>query len=187
MNWSGNFREGLAREIRENKTLAKITAYTVILSILILNHTIKCKEKGTHHYNGRLIEWYKQMTQRKSYQRCQNNYFNSINSVALRSGMGLILNSYTLLNSSPNWDQISLRQVLEGLYFNGVDAQKVCLSWQMAVKRLIKSLASHFMWVWAEEPPLQTWGERQNIEQLSTSLILMFNVIMTNVSFVFNF
>ena len=29
MNWSGNFREGLAREIRENKTLAKITAYTV--------------------------------------------------------------------------------------------------------------------------------------------------------------
>ena len=30
MNWSGNFREGLAREIRENKTLAKITAYTVI-------------------------------------------------------------------------------------------------------------------------------------------------------------
>ena len=27
MNWSGNFREGLAREIRENKTLAKITAY----------------------------------------------------------------------------------------------------------------------------------------------------------------
>ena len=31
MNWSGNFREGLAREIRENKTLAKITAYTVVL------------------------------------------------------------------------------------------------------------------------------------------------------------
>ena len=30
MNWSGNFREGLVREIRENKTLAKITAYTVI-------------------------------------------------------------------------------------------------------------------------------------------------------------
>ena len=29
MNLSGNFREGLAREIRENKTLAKITAYTV--------------------------------------------------------------------------------------------------------------------------------------------------------------
>ena len=29
MNWSGNFREGLAREIRENKNLAKITAYTV--------------------------------------------------------------------------------------------------------------------------------------------------------------
>ena len=31
MNWSGNFREGLAREIRENKTLAKITAYTVLV------------------------------------------------------------------------------------------------------------------------------------------------------------
>ena len=30
MNWSGNFREGLAREIRENKTLVKITAYTVL-------------------------------------------------------------------------------------------------------------------------------------------------------------
>ena len=30
MNCSGNFREGLAREIRENKTLAKITAYTVL-------------------------------------------------------------------------------------------------------------------------------------------------------------
>ena len=29
MNWSGNFREGLTHEIRENKTLAKITAYTV--------------------------------------------------------------------------------------------------------------------------------------------------------------
>ena len=33
MNWSGNFREGLAREIRENKTLAKITAYTVSKNI----------------------------------------------------------------------------------------------------------------------------------------------------------
>ena len=31
MIWSGNFREGLAREIRENKTLAKITAYTVYI------------------------------------------------------------------------------------------------------------------------------------------------------------
>ena len=31
MNWSGNFREGLVREIRENKTLAKITAYTVVV------------------------------------------------------------------------------------------------------------------------------------------------------------
>ena len=45
MNWSGNFREVLAREIRENKTLAKITAYTVhstltdcyILKYLLLN------------------------------------------------------------------------------------------------------------------------------------------------------
>ena len=36
MNWSGNFREGLAREIRENKTLAKITAYTVIVLDLIM-------------------------------------------------------------------------------------------------------------------------------------------------------
>ena len=36
MNWSGNFREGLAREIRENKTLAKITAYTVIKVLLWL-------------------------------------------------------------------------------------------------------------------------------------------------------
>ena len=33
MNWSGNFREGLAREIRENKTLKKITAYTVVYSL----------------------------------------------------------------------------------------------------------------------------------------------------------
>ena len=30
MNWSGNFRKGLTREIRENKTLVKITAYTVL-------------------------------------------------------------------------------------------------------------------------------------------------------------
>ena len=36
MNWSGNFREGLAREIRENKTLAKITAYTVMYNFVIL-------------------------------------------------------------------------------------------------------------------------------------------------------
>ena len=35
MNWSGNFREGLAREIRENKTLAKITAYTVVFDFFI--------------------------------------------------------------------------------------------------------------------------------------------------------
>ena len=35
MNWSGNFREGLAREIRENKTLAKITAYTVLEMIFV--------------------------------------------------------------------------------------------------------------------------------------------------------
>ena len=27
MNWSANFREGLALEIHENKTTAKITAY----------------------------------------------------------------------------------------------------------------------------------------------------------------
>ena len=44
MNWSGNFREGLAREIRENKTLAKITAYTVhrkkITLISHLNYSI---------------------------------------------------------------------------------------------------------------------------------------------------
>ena len=33
MNWSGNFREDLAREIRENKTLAKITAYTVCIHV----------------------------------------------------------------------------------------------------------------------------------------------------------
>ena len=36
MNWSGNFREGLAREIRENKTLAKITAYTVHVCLYVL-------------------------------------------------------------------------------------------------------------------------------------------------------
>ena len=30
INWSGNFREGLTREIRENKTTAKISARTVI-------------------------------------------------------------------------------------------------------------------------------------------------------------
>ena len=36
MNWSENFRKGLAREIRENKTLTKITAYTVIITLLYL-------------------------------------------------------------------------------------------------------------------------------------------------------
>ena len=30
INWSGNFREGLTREIRENKTTAKISARTVL-------------------------------------------------------------------------------------------------------------------------------------------------------------
>ena len=29
MNWSGNFREGLAREIRENKTLANNSLYSI--------------------------------------------------------------------------------------------------------------------------------------------------------------
>ena len=55
MNWSGNVREGLARENRENKTLAKITAYTVLLlvlsfyiiklSIFILHHVFKRVQK----------------------------------------------------------------------------------------------------------------------------------------------
>ena len=45
MNWSGNFREGLAREIRENKTLAKITAYTVLYIITpTFNHWLKSED-----------------------------------------------------------------------------------------------------------------------------------------------
>ena len=55
MNWSGNFREGLAREIRENKTLAKITAYTVSHSpfpswILTIHYMLP--ELGWHKWDG---------------------------------------------------------------------------------------------------------------------------------------
>ena len=37
MNWSGNFREGLTREIRENKTLTKITSWYSIQDFLCQN------------------------------------------------------------------------------------------------------------------------------------------------------
>ena len=44
MNWSENFREGLARENRENKTLAKITAYTVYYTDIEISRSVDCQE-----------------------------------------------------------------------------------------------------------------------------------------------
>ena len=62
----GNFREGLAREIRENKTLAKITAYTVDLffhtvttMLTCMNHYIKftVNEKSSGEFATRRQYW----------------------------------------------------------------------------------------------------------------------------------
>ena len=59
MNWSGNFREGLAREIRENKTLAKITAYTVYIGFklhFLISGSVQILNSDLHDVYGVLME-----------------------------------------------------------------------------------------------------------------------------------